>query len=550
MAKDFYISPQGADADPGTKEQPFATIPHAQGAVRELIAGGLQEDVTIYLHGGVYGLTDTLAFGRADSGDASHSITYAAIDGEKVIVSGGSVITGWEKGPDDIWHATVPPSSSFRQLFVNGHRATRARTPNAGDAQPCGQLQGATLEKDRSKWTYQFAPGLLKDWKNIGDVECVVFGNWEITRKQLQTVDSSNGTAIMAPPHVSPHEAIAPGTGRYFYLENALEFIDTPGEWYLDRTSGVLSYRPLPGEKMATATVIAPHLQHLVDIKGTSATPVRNLHFKGVSFEHSDWELPPAGYCGVQACHFAAGKTWNESGWGMIDAAIRCENSENCSIENGSLTHLGGCGIELSNHCHHCSIRGNVISDVSGNGIQIGGPDPSADAVPSGCRVENNHVHDCGLDYSGAVGIWVGIAEGTVISHNLVHALPYSGISVGWQWNPEPTACKNNTIEFNHIHDVMNRLGDGGGIYTLGFQPGTVIRSNLIHDIHRSQFAQAAPNNGMFIDEGSKGFLFENNVIYKTSAEPIRFNQCQRDWHTWNGNILGEEAPCPKAGLE
>jgi hypothetical protein len=261
------------------------------------------------------------------------------------------------------------------------------------------------------------------------------------------------------------------------------------------------------------------------------------------------WDLPPAGYSGIQACHFATGKAWSESGWGMIDAAIRWENAENCSIEGGALTRLGGGGIEFANRCRACLIQGNVIADVSGNGVQIGGPDRAGE-VPSGCRVTNNHIHDCGLDYCGAVGIWVGFAEGTIVSHNLIHALPYSGISVGWQWNPEPTACKNNILEFNHIFDVMNRLGDGGGIYTLGFQPGTVIRSNLIHDVQRSRFAQAAPNNGMFIDEGSKGFLFENNVIYKTSAEPIRFNQCAREWHTWSGNILGQEAPCPKAGLE
>jgi hypothetical protein len=553
MGKDLYVAPQGEDSNPGTKDQPFRTLVQAREAVRQEISRGLQEDLTVYLRGGVYILADPLTFGPADSGDASHSITYAASEGEKVVVSGGSGIKGWEKGADGTWSRTLPEAKDgawpFRQLFVNGTRAIRARTPEAAAEPPCAQLKGATLEADLSRYTYQFAPGQLKDWKNLAEVECVVFGNWEITRKRFESVDAQTGVAVMALPHVLTHEAIAPAAGRFFHLENAREFLDSPGEWYLDRRSGVVSYRPRPGEDMLTADVVAPRLTHLVELKGTDAAPVRNLHFKGISFQHSDWQLPPAGYSGVQACHFAVGTSWSPTGWGMIDAAIRWEGADHCSLEGGTLTHLGGCGIELAGNCRDCEIQGNLITDVSGNGVEVGASDRSA-AIASGCRVANNTIHDCGVDYAGAVGIWVGFAEGTVVAHNLIHTLPYTGISVGWQWNSEPTPCKNNTIEFNHIHHVMNRLGDGGGIYTLGWQPGTVIRSNLIHDVNRSQLAQAAPNNGMFIDEGSKGFLFENNVIYHTSGEPIRFNQCQQDWHTWKDNTLGQEAPCPAAGLE
>jgi hypothetical protein len=208
---------------------------------------------------------------------------------------------------------------------------------------------------------------------------------------------------------------------------------------------------------------------------------------------------------------------------------------------------LGGCGVELVTSCHDNLIQGNEITDVSGNGIMLGGPRGEAE-VPKRNRIANNHVHACGIEYYGAVGIWVGFAQQAVIAHNLVHGLPYSGVSVGWQWNPEPTPCKENTIEYNHIYDVMNRLCDGGCIYTLGFQPGTVIRGNHLHDSHRSRYAQGAPNNGMFIDEGSKGFLFEQNVIYDTAAELVRFNQNQRDWHTWRDNHFGPAAEVKESG--
>ncbi len=206
------------------------------------------------------------------------------------------------------------------------------------------------------------------------------------------------------------------------------------------------------------------------------------------------------------------------------------------------MAHLGGCGIDFGEGTVENLVQGNDVFDVSANGVNVGG------GVPKGNRVVNNHVHACGVEFYGAVGIWVGIADGTVVAHNLVHGLPYTGISVGWQWNPEPTPCRENHIELNHIYDVMNRLCDGGGIYTLGFQPGTVIRGNHIHDVHRSQYAQGAPNNGMFIDEGSKGYLFEHNVIYSTAAELVRFNQNSRDWHTWKDNYFGEPAVVKESG--
>lgn len=198
--------------------------------------------------------------------------------------------------------------------------------------------------------------------------------------------------------------------------------------------------------------------------------------------------------------------------------------------------------------CRENLIQGNGVFDVSANGILVSGPNSEAE-VPKGNRVSNNHVHACGVEFYGAVGIWIGFTQGTVISHNLIHDLPYTGISVGWQWNPQPTACKENRIEYNQVYDVMNRLCDGGCIYTLGFQPGTVIRGNQLHDVHRSFLAQGAPNNGMFIDEGSKGFLFERNVIYRTAAELVRFNACNRDWHTWRDNYFGD-SEITKAGAK
>ena len=294
---------------------------------------------------------------------------------------------------------------------------------------------------------------------------------------------------------------------------------------------------------MAKAEVVAPVISRLVEVKGTKERPVRNLHFVGLTFAHTDWQLPEVGYFGVQACHFVHGQK-PEGQWDRIPAALRWDYAEHCSVRDGAIEHVGTGGIEFVEGCHHNVLEGNHIHDISANGVMLGGPTDEP-RVPKDNRIANNHVHACGVEFHGAVGVWVGFAQRAQIAHNVVHDLPYTGVSVGWQWNPAPTPCKENLIEGNHIYDVMKNLGDGGCIYTLGFQPGTVLRGNHLHDVKRSPFCQAAPNNGMFIDEGSKGFHFERNVIYATAQEPVRFNQCARDWHTWKDNVEGGPATAP-----
>ena len=549
---ELFVAAGGNDSGPGSESAPLATLAAAQKAVRQRIAAGLTGDVTVTIRAGTYRLDQPSVFGPEDSGSEKFAITYRAAPGDKVTVSGGTPVSGWTRGPDGVWTAQVPGVKEgkwhFRQLYVNGRRAVRARSPNANDANPCWQLAGAELSGDRKRYTLTLAANVLSAWKNVADVEAVVFGNWEINRKRLESVEPKSGLVVLAPPHAEGHEAIRPGPGRWCYFENAREMLDQPGEWYLDRTTGVLSYLPRDGEDLAKAEVVAPRLVELVTVKGTVERPVRNLHFKGLQFRHTDWPLPAIGYMGIQACHYVSRDHWSQ-GWEVIPAAVRLEDAAGCSVEDGLLTNLGGSAIELGLRCRSVAVLGNRIVDATGNGVMVAGPNDEAQ-VPADNRVCNNHVHACGVGHAGAVGIWVGFARGTTVSHNLIHGLPYSGISVGWQWNPQPTACKANRVEYNHVYDVMNQLCDGGCIYTLGFQPGTVIRGNHLHDVRRSRFAQGAPNNGMFIDEGSKGFLFDSNVIYSTADEHVRFNQCSRDWHTWRDNQFGEPEAVKQAGKD
>jgi hypothetical protein len=215
-----------------------------------------------------------------------------------------------------------------------------------------------------------------------------------------------------------------------------------------------------------------------------------------------------------------------------------------------------------------------VIEDIGGNGVMVGwrgagrletGAEGTLDAdwadptdAPVGNEVVDCVIRRCGADSRGAVGVFVAFSADTRVAHNVIYDQPYTGVSIGYRWNTTPTSQVRCIAEYNHIYDVMKTLADGGGIYTLGFQPGTVLRGNLIHDVHRSAYAHGgAPNNGFFVDEGSKGFLFESNVVHRTSGESVRFNQCQREWHTWKGNAFDGDATAgriaaaaERAGLE
>ncbi len=573
---DFYVAPNGNDrwsgrlAEPNASgtDGPLATLNGARDAVRQFQrqSNGLNRDLVIWIREGVYRLTAPIVFGPEDSGTESHSITYGAYPGEHPVISGGRTISGWTKGERGLWSAEVPGVKAgqfyFRQLFVNGGRRTRARTPNEGFF----RIEKA-FGSDRTK--FQFYGSDLQSWSRLGDVELVLFYDWDLARAKLAAVDEESRIVRFGGPvgyldlgfldfnKFEEHQ-------RY-YLENAAEFVDAPGEWYLDRGTGILTYRAFREEDLTTGEVVAPAAEQLLVVRGTLERPVRNLRFRGLRLEHTEFPLPPEGYGGIQAGHY--GVRGDE--WKQIPAAVEFESAVGCRLEGCRLTRLGTSGVALRQGCQGNAISGNEIADVGGNGAQVG--EPSGEAQPPTRNpnpanpavlvrdniVANNYIHHSGQDYFGTVGVWVGYAQGTVVAHNLIHDLPYTGISVGWDWDTKPTAAKNNRIEFNHIHHVMQKLSDGGGIYTLGWQPGTVLRGNHIHDVDRLH--GRAEQNGMFIDEGSKGYLIEGQVIYRVfGGSVIRFNKSEASWHEFRNNSFGigpddpefPAARAAEAGLE
>jgi hypothetical protein len=567
-AKEFHVSPKGLDGAYGTAGAPFATPARARRAVRAWRRAHPKEPVTVVLHGGTYRLKEPLVFDAGDGGTKDVAVTWQAAEGATVTLSGGEILTGWNRVDGDrrVWCVPVPGLADGkrypRHLWVNGKRATRARWPNAGADPPYVKITGGGIADDLEDFTLRFKPDVLKRWTNLADTEIVVLKLWSALRKRVASVDPQAGTVTLRPPHVYTSLSNRARKGMWAYFENSPDFLDAPGEWCLDRGSGMILYRPRGGEDMTEAEAVVPRLERLVVLAGTQEAPVRNLAFRGLTFAHTEWRLPEVGHDGRQAFFWYGGRAVPEEK-AFPASALHWRWAEGCSLEGCTVTHTGATAVRMEEGCRRCEVAGCHVVDAAGNGVMAGvhrdpgqrprggsvttglpepprPPLPPEPPLPRDITITRCVVERCGAAFPGAVGVWVGFARDVAVTHNRIHDHPYTGISIGWRWDPKPTSAAGFTVAHNHIYECMQLVGDGGGIYSLGWIPGTVISENLIHAIRRNPHCIGAPNNGIFFDQGSKGFLIKDNVIFDTAADPVRFNQCKREWHEWEGNTLGE----------
>jgi hypothetical protein len=311
------------------------------------------------------------------------------------------------------------------------------------------------------------------------------------------------------------------------YLEHAREFIDQPGEWYLDRATGILTYQAQPGTDPNDLVFMAPVLAQLLKVEGTYGNPVKNLHFAGIHFKYTNWQLPDFGYTARQAHMYV-----NPSDRPVytLTEAVECNYVEDCSFVRCAVAHTGANGLGFIKGCKDSKILYCHIYDTGGNGITVGdvaNTEANPDLPDGNMDVSHNIVNDCGKVIFGAVGIWEAFVPDTRITHNHVYNLPLGGITIGWRWDDTPSNQRNVLVEKNHVHDVMRTLYDNAAIYTLGNQPGTIIQNNLIH--------HSLNGNGMQHDNGSSNFIVRNNIIWK-----VGHDVCQSAYvHdiVWENNI-------------
>jgi hypothetical protein len=520
----IFVAPDGDDSQPGTQEKPVKTIQKAQKMVRERRS---RQNVTVFLRGGTYWLDKPLEFTPQDGGQGKFSVVYRAFAQESVILSGGRAINGWERLANGRYKASVP-DQNFRQLYVNGKRAVRARTPN-------GDRYFKLKNWDIKQQVINVESADLSQIPDTKNVEMVIQRGWNQSRLRIDRVDPPSNQMALTDRRSSRVIPQLPERDRAFkqeypfkddnqpyHLENAMVWLDAPGEWYLDRAPGEVFYQPRSDESVEPLQAIAPQIETLINIQGSKASPVQNLAFCGLAFQHTTWLVPnDQGYVGTQA-----GIAYDDE---SASAAIAVQYAHHITFERNRFQHLGGMGLRLANGTHDVVVNANVMTDIADNAVSIGIPlndtqDPQEQVRNH--RISNNYIAQIGQDYFGSVGIFAGYASGLRIEHNELTDLPYSAISIGWGWTDAGTSLRDNLIQSNHIHGAMNMLFDGGAIYTLSKQPGTVISRNYIQDLVPSAWVPAGPQSewlsGIYLDQGSSLMRVQDNVIVNV---PIKITE-------------------------
>lgn len=558
-ATSTVIEVQAAGPAGGPPSAP-GVIPAPSVYVAETLAAAhvAQGDVTVELGTGTYRLSHPLTFTAQDAGGNGHTITWEAAPGSHPVLSGAQQVTNWQSydASKNIWVADVGKGTNSRQLYVDGKEA-----PNAAIAVP---RSGVTFTATGLTIT----SSSLSNLASLPDQNQIQLESLDSFTDRYAPVQSISGTTItMQQPAWANnnwgYDVLArPFAGGTMYLKNSLSFIQQPGQWSLDSSTGKLYYEAPAGQTMQGIDVELPHLQSLVDISGSYSDPAQGLTFSGIEFTGTTWLGPSTsqGYADQQSGTFITGD-WKQpafgscfSGcqlfeatreyWSQMPAAVQVAAAKGITFSDDTFRELGQAGLGVGNDADanasgtglgasDITINGNAFSDVAGGGIVVGGVQtdahhPSNPAMTNqDITISNNLVTNTGTDYKETAAVLSTYVTKATITHNEVSNLPYDGIDIGWGWGMNdaggsqdyqdrgtynyqpryttPTTLKDNTVSGNLIFGTKNAMHDGGSIYNLSANPGTVIKDNYMYNNNHTV--------ALYLDEGSRYVTEENNVV-------------------------------------
>ena len=551
---ELYVSPEGNDSNPGSIDRPLRTLEGARDAVRRIKDSMTSGELIVYFREGIYRMKEPVFFDVRDSARDGCRIIYTAYKDEKPVFSGAEQVTGWEKYDDRLYAAHLERDVKLRNLYVNDHRA------NMGSVQV--EAQGGygeySIRAGQAEWAWKsgtkfdgviYNEGDLPEIESdFDDLEMVNGTIWNENIACARDVIYEDGKAVVL--FQQPYGAIAqtPGWGCEFQctgkhtLYNAFSFVDSPGEFFFDKTGHMLYYYPLEGEDMSAADVEVPYADRLIVIAGNSTEErVRNLTFSGLTFAHTDYLLTEVdgsrGKATVQAAlttNVFADPNWHSEKYEMCDTfpgVINVTNAESINFTDNVIKHTGADGLSMTNDVVGCKVTGNFITDITSSGITIGNPQhvyigdgdgSNREKFPRGVEglctditVSDNLIYYTGMadGFGGCAGITAFYVDNVRILRNHIEKTAFNGISLGWGWSEfrASSTCRNISACQNRIVDAVYRLHDTGAIYTIGQMPGTVINENYVKGIPAG--AKGAPTYGLHNDDGTAWIEEMDNVL-------------------------------------
>lgn len=556
LAGEIWISPKGSDFNDGTRQSPKATLTSALRQAREWRRtedNRIQGGITIYVEGGTYAFHEPVFIRPEDSGTKESPTIIRSVGDEKVILSGGISINGWKK-QGKVWVADVPAFNGrpldFRQLWVNGKKAVRAR-----DVEDFEKMNRICSVDEKNEILYVPAVSICRLIDNKGNLkakyaEMVLHQMWCVANLRIRSVEVQGDSAAIRfhqPEsriqfeHPWPRPMVTTnGHNSAFYLTNARELQDVPGEWYHDIDARKVYYYPREGEKMQEAEVIVPAVETLVRVEGTLDRPVCHIRFEKITFSYTTWMRPSEkGHVPLQAGMYLTdgyridpkmqrnylNHPLDNQGWlGRPAAAVRVVAARQIDFERCRFEHLGSTGLDYEEAVQGGVVRGCLFRDIAGNGLLVGSFSPAAHEThlpydPADRRevctqqqINNCYFTEIGNEDWGCLAIAAGYVGDVNIEHNEISEVPYSGISLGWGWTQTVNCMRNNRVHANLIHHYAKHMYDVAGIYTLGSQPKSYVTENCVHSIYKPGYVHD-PNHWFYLytDEGSSFITVRDN---------------------------------------
>ncbi|MGL1885119.1 MAG: right-handed parallel beta-helix repeat-containing protein [Reichenbachiella sp.] len=555
---EFFVSPVGNINNPGTIELPFQRIEQARDAIRKFKPSERSREIVVYLRGGEYRLTQTIVFGIEDGGVGDYQITYSAYEEEIPVINSDLSITRWkllneypndfpEKAKGKVWVADVPRAlTRFYTMYHGDTRLSRARKDGFVFKKieyKASRSMNVYYEEDRFLLRkFEFEGGVLRNWPNLEDIE-VGFAPvpWAMNLLPLESVNEETGEAWLAIEANAPMSAKKSHTKPW--VENVIDYLDSSGHWVLNTKKRKIYYWPETGDPV---NITVPKLKEFirvegkVDYDGSTDIPVKNLVFKGITFNHGErdtWDKDHKGW-GIQ-------HDWDKFDRG--NAMLRFRGAEDCKVTQCRFTNSGGSAIRLDLHCQKISITNNLIDFVGHMGVLLCGYGPGTKDVNKKNTISNNLIHHVGdlIQHGAAIFIWQ--SGENKISNNLIHHVPRKAVGIcgirmpilakpnvdfdegsktirwteieasissqGSKWNQmlPYLHARKNIVENNEIYRALEYLADGSVLNVSGAGEDNLIRNNYVHHI-------VSRASGVFrTDDWQRGTTFENNIIYQSN---------------------------------